>query len=69
MERARGYAAELSAHLVGLTKERDYATVNRVLRSTLIGDVRDRDILLVDDIVDTAGSVTAAVDELKRRNL
>ena len=67
MERARMYAAELSAHLVGLSKERDYATVNTVKRSTLIGEVSGRDILLVDDIVDTAGSVTAAVDELMRR--
>ena len=66
MERARLYAAELSAHLVGLSKERDYATVNTVKRSTLIGKVDGHDVLLVDDIVDTAGSVTAAVDELKR---
>jgi len=66
MERARQYAAELRAHLVGLSKERDYATVNTVKKSTLIGEVRDRDILLVDDIIDTAGSVCAAVDELKR---
>jgi len=66
MERARQYAAELSSSLVGLSKERDYSAVNRVHRSTLIGDVSGRDILLVDDIVDTAGSVTAAVDELKR---
>ncbi len=65
MERARQYAAELKAHLVGLSKERDYATVNTVKRSTLIGEVRDRDILLVDDIIDTAGSVCAAVVELK----
>ncbi len=67
MERARLYAEELSAHLVGLSKERDYATVNQVKRATLIGDVDGRDILLVDDIVDTAGSVVAAVEELKRR--
>ena len=66
MERARHYAAELRAHLVGLSKERDYATVNSVKKSTLIGNVRDRDVLLVDDIIDTAGSVCAAVDELKR---
>jgi ribose-phosphate pyrophosphokinase len=65
MERARQYAAELSSHLVGLSKERDYATVNHVKRATLIGDVQDCDILLVDDIIDTAGSMTAAVAELK----
>lgn len=66
MERARAYAAELGNRLVGLSKERDYSTANQVLRSTLIGDVRERDVMLVDDIIDTAGSVCAAVDELKR---
>ena len=65
LERARRYAEELSAGLVALSKTRDYSTANRVLRSTLIGDVAGRDILLVDDIVDTAGSVVAAVNELK----
>ncbi len=65
MERARHYAAELSLGLAGLSKERDYSTVNRVLRSTLIGDVQGKDVLLVDDIVDTAGSVCAAVQTLK----
>ena len=66
MERARGYAAELHANLVGLSKERDYSTVNTVKRATLIGEVDGQDVLLVDDIIDTAGSVCAAVEELKR---
>jgi ribose-phosphate pyrophosphokinase len=65
MERARHYAAELSLGLAGLSKERDYSTVNRVLRSTLIGEVAGKDVLLVDDIVDTAGSVCAAVETLR----
>ena len=65
MERARRYAQELEAHLAALSKERDYSTVNRVVRSTLIGEVAGHDVLLVDDIIDTAGSVAAAVDELK----
>lgn len=72
MERARAYAEELGHRLVSLSKERDYSTTNRVLRSTLIGDVSGRDVMLVDDIIDTAGSVCAAVDELKHhgaRNL
>lgn len=66
MERARRYAAHLSGDLAALSKERDYSRPNAVLRSTLIGEVADKDVLLVDDIVDTAGSVVAAVDELKQ---
>jgi len=65
LERARWYAERLSADLAALSKERDYSSPNRVVRSTLIGQVSDRNVLLVDDIIDTAGSVVAAVEELK----
>lgn len=64
LERARHMAAELGARLVALSKERDHSTVNRVVRTTLIGDVRGHDVLLVDDIVDTAGSAVAATEAL-----
>lgn len=66
LERARWYAERLSADLAALSKERDYSRPNSVVRSTLIGEVADRNVLLVDDIIDTAGSVVAAVDELKK---
>lgn len=65
LERARAYAEELSADLAALSKERDYSQPNQVFRSTLIGEVDGRDVLLVDDIIDTAGSVVSAIDELK----
>lgn len=65
LERARAYAEELSADLAALSKERDYSKPNQVFRSTLIGEVDGRDILLVDDIIDTAGSVVSAINELK----
>lgn len=65
MERARAYAAELGLRLVGLSKERDYSRPNTVLRSTLIGEVDGHDVMVVDDMIDTAGSVVAAVDALK----
>lgn len=65
LERARWYAERLSADLAALSKERDYSSPNTVVRSTLIGQVSERDVLLVDDIIDTAGSVVAAIEELK----
>ena len=65
LERARWYAERLSADLAALSKERDYSRPNTVVRSTLIGQVAQRNVLLVDDIIDTAGSVVAAVEELK----
>lgn len=65
LERARSFAEALSSPLAALSKVRDYATPNRIVQSTLIGDVAGKDVLLVDDIVDTAGSVVAAVAELR----
>lgn len=65
LERARYYAEDLEEGLAVLSKVRDYRTPNRVIESTLIGDVQGKDVLLVDDIIDTAGSVVAAVEELK----
>lgn len=65
LERARRYAETLGLAIATLSKERDYTHPNEVLRSTLLGTVEDRDVLMVDDIVDTAGSVCAAVRELK----
>ena len=66
LERARTYAEELSVDLAALSKERDYSQPNQVLRSTLIGNVDGRNVLMVDDIIDTAGSVVAAIEELKK---
>lgn len=65
LERARHYAEQMHTDLAVISKVRDYTSVNRVIRSTLIGDVKGRDVLLVDDIIDTGGSVVAAISELK----
>jgi len=67
LENARIYAEELSADLAALSKERDYSQPNTVFRSTLIGDVDQKNVLLVDDIIDTAGSVVAAIESLKEQ--
>ncbi len=64
LENARLYAQALNRDLAALSKERDYSKTSVVVRSTVMGEVRNRDVLLVDDIVDTAGSVVAAVRAL-----
>lgn len=64
LENARFYAQTLNRDLAALSKERDYSKKSVVVRSTVLGDVAHRDVLLVDDIVDTAGSVVAAVHAL-----
>ncbi|MCA9490588.1 MAG: ribose-phosphate diphosphokinase [Myxococcales bacterium] len=64
LEMARAFAANLRCDLVALSKERDYSRPNTVARSTLLGDVQGRSVMIIDDIIDTAGSVVAAVETL-----
>lgn len=64
LEMARSFAEELKCDLVALSKERDYSQPNTVARSTLLGDVRGRSVMIIDDIVDTAGSIVSAVRTL-----
>lgn len=64
LEMAREFAAALRCDLVALSKERDYSRPNTVARTSLIGDVAGRSVMIIDDIVDTAGSVVSAVSTL-----
>ena len=64
LEMARAFAMALRRDIVALSKERDYSQSNVVTRSTLIGEVAQRSVLIIDDIVDTAGSVQSAVRSL-----
>ncbi len=56
--RAGAYAKFLNSELVICYKQREKA--NEVERMTLLGDVKGKDVVLVDDIIDTAGSITKA---------
>lgn len=64
LERARSYAQRLGRPIAALAKERDYSSASVVVQTTVIGDVRGKSVMLVDDIVDTAGSMEAAVHSL-----
>ena len=56
--RAAAYAKFINSDLVICFKQRDKANV--VEKMTLIGDVKNKDIVLVDDIIDTATTLTKA---------
>ena len=62
---ARGFAKRLDASFAILDKRRPRANVAEVLN--VIGEVADRDCLLVDDMIDTAGTVSEAARALKER--
>jgi len=59
-KRAAAYAKFLNTELVICFKQRLKANV--IEKMTIIGDVAGKDIMLVDDIVDTAGTLTFAAD-------
>lgn len=58
--RAGAYAKFLNSELVICYKQREKA--NKVERITLIGDVSGKDVVLVDDIIDTGGSISTAAE-------
>ena len=60
--RARAYAKRLNADLAIIDKRREQAGVSEVMN--IIGDVKDRRCILVDDIVDSAGTLCNAAEAL-----
>ncbi|MGI8997994.1 MAG: ribose-phosphate diphosphokinase [Pyrinomonadaceae bacterium] len=62
-ERARAYAKRLNAELALCDKRRESANVAEVMN--VVGDVRGRNCLVVDDMCDTGGSLTKVAKALK----
>ena len=60
--RARGLAKRLDADLAIIDKRRERAGVSEVMN--IIGEVKDRRCILVDDIVDSAGTLCNAAEAL-----
>ena len=64
VERTRTIAKRLKAGLAIIDKRRDGPNVAVFMH--LIGDVKDRDVVIIDDMIDTAGTLMQAVEALKR---
>ncbi|GAC1663475.1 MAG: ribose-phosphate pyrophosphokinase [Candidatus Acidiferrum sp.] len=64
VERARSFAKKLDAPLAIVDKRRVDIDVSEVMN--LIGDVRGRSTLIVDDIIDTAGTLVKTAEALLR---
>jgi ribose-phosphate pyrophosphokinase len=65
VERARAYSKRLGTSLAIIDKRRPRANASEVMN--LIGDVKGKDAVLVDDMVDTAGTLTQAATALKEK--
>ena len=61
-KRANNYAKWLESEVVICYKQRKKANI--IDKMTLIGNVEDRNVVLIDDMVDTAGTLTKAADML-----
>jgi len=59
------FAKKINAPLAIVDKRRDAPNVSKVMY--VIGDVKDKDALLIDDMIDTAGTITQAALALKEK--
>lgn len=64
VSRARYFADQLGFDLVIVDKKREKANVSEVMN--IIGDVEGKDVILVDDMIDTAGTMCKAAEVLKK---
>ncbi len=61
--RARSVAHPLDAPIAIVDKRRPKANVSEIMN--IIGDIEDKNVILVDDMIDTAGTITNAANALK----
>ena len=64
VERARAFAKRLDTDLAIIDKRR--SAPNQAKAMAVIGDVNDKVAVILDDMVDTAGTLTEAADALKQ---
>jgi ribose-phosphate pyrophosphokinase len=65
VERARAFAKRLSASLAIIDKRRDAPNIAEAMN--IIGEVQGKTAIILDDMVDTAGTLTQAASALKKR--
>jgi ribose-phosphate pyrophosphokinase len=58
VERTRAYSKRLNASMAIIDKRREKANVSEVMH--IIGDVKDKDCIIIDDMIDTAGTLCNA---------
>lgn len=64
VKRARTYASKFGTDIIICYKERKQA--NEINFMNIIGEAKNKDVIIIDDMVDTAGTLTKAADLIKR---
>ncbi len=65
VERTRAYAKRMGAELAIIDKRRELENVSEVMN--IIGDVNGRECVILDDMIDTAGTITNAARALQEQ--
>jgi len=64
---AERYAMQLGADLAIVHKRRSHTAFNTVEAKEVVGDVEGKTCVIVDDMIDTAGTICAAAEQLKEK--
>ncbi len=65
VRKAQSYAEKLQKPLAIVYKERDYSKASSIAKTILIGEVKDNDCLIVDDMIATGGTILNVAKTLK----
>lgn len=65
VERARSFAKKLQCSIAIIDKRREVANVSQIMK--VIGDVRKKNTIILDDMVDTGGTTIQAAEALKEK--
>ena len=63
VERARAFAKRLRASLAIIDKRRPEPNISKVMN--IVGDVKDKNVFIVDDLIDTGGTIIQAAEAIK----
>lgn len=66
-ERAKEFAKELGSEYIALEKKRDRKTGKVQIKTKNLDEVANRDLILIDDMISTGGSIVKATQFLKKQ--
>ncbi len=68
INRAKEFASILNAPFFGLKKKRDRLTGEVIMEESLDVNIKDRDIIIIDDMISSGGTILKATNLLKKNN-